>query len=81
MRGGMTWWSKGERADAAFLVFFCPRQIMEDMGCGTDDMKDCILNAGLDQNHAHLHLKVRPVVHLYLPWVSRCACAFSSCTS
>lgn len=35
-------------------------QILNDMGCSLDDLKDMILNAGVDQNHEHLHLKVRP---------------------
>jgi len=35
-------------------------QILTDMGCDPkEDMRDMILNAGLDRNHAHLHLKVR----------------------
>jgi hypothetical protein len=36
-------------------------KILTDMGCGPkEDMRDdIILNAGLDRNHAHLHLKVR----------------------
>lgn len=35
-------------------------QILTDMGCDPkQDMRDMILNAGVDRNHAHLHLKVR----------------------
>lgn len=52
-------------ADEMYNLWHGAVRIMEDMGCGTDDMKDCILNAGLDQNHAHLHLKVRVHRHAF----------------
>lgn len=35
-------------------------RILTDMGCDPEeDLRDMILNAGVDRNHAHLHLKVR----------------------
>jgi diadenosine tetraphosphate (Ap4A) HIT family hydrolase len=35
-------------------------QILTDMGCDAkEDLRDMILNAGVDRNHEHLHLKVR----------------------
>lgn len=34
-------------------------QVMKDMHLEAKDLRDMIVNGGKDQNHAHLHLKIR----------------------
>lgn len=47
------------KTDPLCPIYMYGTQILNDMGCSLGDLKDMILNAGVDQNHEHLHLKVR----------------------